>query len=447
MNETNPDLGNLFDFDFKIPKIEKKSASTLMEDKKNIKLKAQVFRQGHRLVYRTVMSFKDVKNSLTHSVEKPVENTELLHDIFTIKNRYLNRKNAEEIINYVLNNRGNFVLPSITVFTNKELEFEPFLTEEEKKKNHFNFNDPLALYRAIPEMGGVINGYVNIEKEKIVGNEGITFETGDGNHRVYSIHKICELIPERDHDGFFIGVDFYVEKSDDKIRNIFVNLNSGVKIDRSVYNLLNGQDALNSATRDLIGHGSNLYAIPHLNNNSDKYIGFDPVSTVGARSKAVFSFNMLRNVILYIALGSPDKYKQFEEEYPPGGVKYYNLLSDIADYLRVVFERTVPFEEIDQNLENVVELRQEYLCLSAAGIYVIAKIGFAGRKNELNMTQLAEAISRINWKREIKTKDENIVPNPLFLGGILGGNGNVSNTRTAIDTTTNNVLNLFNISI
>ena len=120
---------------------------------------------------------------------------------------------------------------------------------------------PHRVFEILEKFNGVIFGEVEIRDGILNGLEQIKFEIGDGNHRTYAIHKIDELFGE-DNQGFYISVDFYVEPDEEKVKDIFIDLNNQTPIDRSIYTLIRNKDSLFRTARELCGIKRKTYLVP-----------------------------------------------------------------------------------------------------------------------------------------------------------------------------------------
>ncbi|MBP3886673.1 MAG: hypothetical protein J6F30_03305, partial [Cellulosilyticum sp.] len=63
------------------------SYSTIVEKDEFYFIKAMIFRQSSRVVYRSVLSFWDVRNICKHTPVKPDDDKQILLNLNNIKNR------------------------------------------------------------------------------------------------------------------------------------------------------------------------------------------------------------------------------------------------------------------------------------------------------------------------------------------------------------------------
>lgn len=408
--------------------LEKKSDvkpyTTIITDGDFYYIKAMVFRQSSRIVYRSVLSFWDVVSLCEHTPVRPNDDKDIILDLNNIKNRYLEPKHGEEIVFYIKENIDDFILPNVTTIVNETLPIVYDINSE--KSIDININ------RELKENNGCIIAYLKINKD-------IKFRISDGNHRTYALHKLVEkkLINE-ELEGLYIGIDFYLETDKEKEKDIFVRLNTTKSIDSSVMALLDVKDLISYSVKSLLGVSDNYnYVVEHFYPEKTNYIGVDLVSDNIPKSNNTVSFNMIKNIISLLAFGIPNADKKFEERYRDDKLAYIKLMKKMADFLNYIFNHCEPFNKINLEEENIKELRKEYISMTGAGLYIIAQIGHVAIKyEEIDIIKVAEALCDLNWKREIEDSNGKLIANPNFVGGILSENMKISNNRTAISGTT-----------
>lgn len=404
-----------------------KPYTTILEDEDYYYIKAMVFRQSSRIVYRSVLSFWDVVNLCEHTQVRPKEDKDIILDLNNIKNRYLEPKHGEEIILYIKDNIDEFILPNVTTVINETLP----IVYDIKEKNSININ----INRELKENNGCITAYLKLDKN-------IKFKIADGNHRTYALHKLVDKkIINGEVEGLYIGIDFYLETDKEKEKDIFVKLNTTKSIDSSVLALLNVKDLISYAVKSLLGVSDNYnYIVEHFYPQKEKYIGVDLVSDNIPKTNNTVSFNMIKNIISLLAFGTVNGDKKFEEKYKNDKLSYIKFMKKVSEFLNFIFNNCEPFNKINIEKENITELRKEYISMTGAGLYIIAQIGHVAIKFEnIDILKVAEAICEIDWRREVLDENNKLIPNPIFSGGILSHNMKISNNRTAISTTTGKI--------
>ena len=401
-----------------------KPYTTMQEDNDYYYIKAMVFRQSSRIVYRAVLSFWDIVKLCEHTKIRPKDDKEVILDLNNIKNRYLKPKHGEEIVFYIRDNIDDFILPNVTTIVNETLPVVKDINDD--KTINIDIN------RELKENNGCISAYLKLNKD-------IKFKISDGNHRTYALYKLVDKkLINGEIEGLYIGIDFYLETDKEKEKDIFVRLNTTESIDSSVMILLNVKDLISYSVKSLLGVNDNYkYIVEHFYPKKDKYIGVDLVNDNISKSNNTVSFNMIKNIISLLAFGAQNEYKKFEERYKNDKLSYIKFMKKSSDFLNFVFNNCEPFNRINIEEGNIRELRKDYISMTGAGLYTIAQIGHVAIKfDNIDIIKVAEAICEIDWRREILDENNKLIPNPIFIGGILSNDMKVSNNRTAIKATT-----------
>lgn len=392
-------------------------------------LKVMIFRQSSRVVYRSVLSFWDVEKLCKHTLIKPEDDKKVLLNLNNIKNRYLEPKHGKEIILYVKNNIEDFILPNLTTVVDSTF-LVVYNVDDEKYIS-------TEIFKELKQNNGCIFAYIRIPKSTV-------FTISDGNHRTYAIHQLInDKILDNDIEGLYVGIDFYLEVDKEKEKQLFVTLNTNKSIDSSVMSLLKENDLISNATKSLLGILENYnYAVTALYPENKNYIGVDLVNDNVSKSNNTISFNMIKNMISILALDNLNGDKKFQEVYDNNKLEYIKLMKKISVFLNYIFTNCEPFNQIKDNLSNVKELREEYISMTGAGLYTIAKIGHIGVQYDgIDMEKLAEALCKLDWKRT-----DNGNTNKIFIGGILTNEGKISNNRTALNTTTEEIKKILKLT-
>lgn len=407
--------------------------STIISTDNNIYIKAMVYRQSSRIVYSTSLSFWDIAKLCEHTPKKPKDNVEILMSIDELKNRYLDPSHGNEISLYIKNNIDGFILPSLTTIVNKPFDV---IYDLENRDNIFAYN----IMDEISKSNGVLFCYIKLDKD-------IKFKISDGNHRTYAIHDLInsEEIDEY-MDGLYIGVDFYLETDKVKEKELFVNLNTNKPIDKNVTSILNYNSLMSKAAKSLIGKNNDnyVYMVPYLCDKENGYLGIDYTNSNITKTNNTLSFYIIKNIISYMIYGveRTDKIEQkFEQEYS-GTTSYKKNMRKISKFLTYIFKNLEPFNMINRDLSNVKNLREEYISMTGAGLYTIAKIGHIGIKyDEIDIEVIAEALCQLDWKRS----NDGIL-NPMFLGNILTNRGTISTSRGTLINSTEKVRHIIKLT-
>lgn len=403
--------------------------SNIIEKDGELYLKTLIFRQSSRIVYRSVLSFWDVRDLCKHTDVRPSVDEQVSLDIDNVKNRYLEKAHGTDIKKYIKDNIKDFIIPNLTTIINKPFDIAPNIGDE-------NFISS-EIFSEIEKNNGYLEGYIRLTDNK--------FYISDGNHRTFAIH---ELVNNNEVtgiiDGLYVGIDFYLETDIYKEKDIFVTLNTNKSIDPSVLGLLKNSDLLSNATKALLGIKENYqYEVKVLNSENKNYIGVDLVNDNVSKTNNTLSFNMIRNLISYIALDT-DNTKRFNEVFKDkvDSIEYINLMKKISIYLNYILKNCAPFNMINSDRSNVKALREQYVSMTGAGLYVIAKVGHIAIENdEIDIEKLAYALChQFDWRRETEQG-----VNSLFVGGILTSEGKIVNNRGALKSTTDNILSMFGL--
>lgn len=407
--------------------------STIISKDNSIYIKAMVYRQSSRIVYSTSLSFWDIAKLCEHTPEKPKDSVEILMSIDELKNRYLDPNHGREINLYIKNNIEGFILPSLTTIVNKPFDV---IYDLENNENIFSYN----IMEEISKSNGVLFCYIKLDKD-------IKFKISDGNHRTYAIH---DLINSKEidacMDGLYIGVDFYLETDKVKEKELFVNLNTNKPIDKNVTSILNYNSLMSKAAKSLIGKNNDnyVYMVPSLCDKEKGYLGIDYTNSIITKTNNTISFYMIQNIISYMIYGvekTPKVEQKFEQEYN-GTTSYMKNMKKISKFLSYIFKNLEPFNMITSDLSNVKSLREEYISMTGAGLYTIAKIGHIGiQYDEIDIESIAKALCKLDWKRT-----NGGVLNPIFLGNILTNKGTISTSRGTLTNSTEKVKQILKLT-
>ena len=363
-------------------------------------IKVMIFRQSSRVVYRAVLSFWDVERMCKHTSIKPKDDKQVLLTLNNIKNRYLEPNHGKEIKQYIKNNIEDYILPNLTAVVDSTF---PIVYSIDDNKTVTS-----EIFKELNKQKGCIFGFIKVPKDTV-------FTIADGNHRTYAIHELVNNgVIDTDIEGLYVGIDFYLEVDKQKEKQLFVTLNTNKSIDSSVMSLLKENDLISNATKSLLGIMEN-YKI---------------------------SFNIIKNIVSILAVDSLNGDKKFNEMYLNNKLEYMKFMKKASNFLNYIFNNCEPFNKIKSDQSNVKELREKYISMTGAGLYVIARIGHIGIKYDgIDMEKLAEALCKLEWRRVINNKK-----NTLFTGGILTSEGKISNNRTALNTTNEEIKKILKLT-
>lgn len=395
-----------------------------------VQIPAIVTQQGSRITYQANLMYRQITNLFDHTEEKPKNENKDIIDIRTLRNRYLRSDKVDEIVEYVENNLDSYILPPISAISHTPFAFQPYNHEEivnEMGEQYDLMKRPELIGEVIEHFDGMLQGLI------IFRESDFNVEILDGNHRVAAIHKL--VTKGRDFKALRIGVQIFIENDLERIRQAFVDMNTSTPIDKTIITLFSSRDALSLAAKELINPKS-PYVLEEFSKESPDYIGFDAINdNITRKSNAVLSLNMVKNMLVKFALGASGTPKKFNSVYSVKSTEYYQLVSDFSTYLKNIITTMEPFDEIkSMGPASVPELREQYISLTGAGLYLIANIGYHARKENEDMQTFPIKLSELNWKRIINNE-----ANPLFRSGILSETGKISNNRSSILSTLDSV--------
>lgn len=402
-----------------------------------------VTKQGNRVVYQLNLMFRQITNLLDHMpIKSAKEKNEYQDtDLIALRNRFVKAEKAQEIVQYVSENRDSYILPPISAVTEHLFPFLPYNHLEVKERLGEEYDlvqRPELIGEVLDEFDGILQGMV-IMKES-------DFQIGimDGNHRTASIHQLTTL--GKEYKNMRIGLQIFHESDEDRQKQAFVDLNTSTPIDKTLLTLFGNRDPLSVAAKESIGENP-LYVIDEFNIDSNQYIGFDMINdSVSKSGNAVLTLNMVKNMLVRFALGESGTKKKFDKMYPPGSSGYDRLLREFKEYLQLIFQKVEPFMKIKQAGVHIVPtLRESSVSLSGAGLYILANMGYLARESTLGYEEVATRLGQLEWKREVLTPNGKEY-NPLFRSGILNESGNISNNRSAHVSTLRAVMNAIGMS-
>ena len=184
------------------------------------------------------------------------------------------------------------------------------------------------------------------------------------------------------------------------------------------------------------------YVVEAFYPENSNYIGVDLVNDNVSKTTNTISFNIIKNIVSILAVDSLNGDKKFNEMYLNNKLEYMKFMKKASNFLNYIFNNCEPFNKIKSDQSNVKELREKYISMTGAGLYVIARIGHIGIKYDgIDMEKLAEALCKLEWRRVINNKK-----NTLFTGGILTSEGKISNNRTALNTTNEEIKKILKLT-
>lgn len=409
----------------------------------SVKIPGIVYAQGDRIVYSTSFSFELASHLETSDFRDSTSEGLTVSDILDLENRYLNRPAVNELVTYAKENKHNYILPAITLNSEKFFKITPIAPSLEKineirGEEISDVQLRYSLHDILSEVGGQLGVIIEIPYSYFASQGDVKplITVADGNHRCKMIEILMSESPESIEEwrNAQIGVTIFVEPNKNERKKNFVLLNSSTPVQSSVKGLFMQNDILSEAVKHLAGlrEDNSRFFIKQLNDfDVTKNIGFEPVDNVGANSKKVLSFNILKNMVAIMGTNSQNP-KSFTKKYSTNTLEeldiYRKLLADCKTFFEHIFDLVEPFKLVQGNLDRIPELKKSYLSLSGAGLYVIAHVGHECRELGYNLSEVARILAQLDWHK----LDGSGVSNSFFEGTIVSSDGGISNTRVAI---------------
>ena len=363
----------------------------------SIQIPALKYKSGNRIWYAVTIPYKTLGKFIQTSALKK-KNQEIIKS--EIKNRFLDRKHKNEIIDY-LKTEKEFTLPPITLVSYEELEFIPY-----------SFGGRKVDEKTVLENNGSIAGVILLPID-------YEFECLDGNHRTAAIRDLANGEPE-----YIVGSSMLLnivhENNPKKIRQDFVDVNKNAKQTTSSINtLFNTRDPLSNLVVDLIDD------IPYLKERTELLS-----TSVSKLSKDLYTINNIKNAVIEImgfnsqSVKSDKITSQLSQE--------VGLAQETIDKAQLFFKSLSNNQAIKSCLETPEEtpdIRAHSLITTGTGIIIATRVaGYIFSKVEDNEDlhgELNKLIS-LDWSRS----------NPIFAGKVVVSDHKILNSRDAISSAT-----------
>lgn len=358
----------------------------------SIHLPALKYISGERIWYAVTIPYKTLGKFIQTSALKKKNQAIIKSEI---KNRFLDRKHKEEIINYIKAER-EFTIPPITLVSYEKLDFRAYsfggieTNEEEILEN-------------VGSLAGVIVLPIDYE-----------FECLDGNHRTAAIRDLANTDPEY-IAGSNMLLNIVHDNRPKKIRQDFVDVNKNAKPTTSSINtLFNTRDSLSNIVVDLIEETTYLKETTELLSTS-----------VSKNSKDLYTINNIKNAVTEI-LGFNSQSVKSE--------KVSAKLKIDPEFINIAKERSRSFFNVLKQNEYIAkclderdqtpDIRSRTLIITGTGIIIISRIAsyiFSAFDEQAQPKEFNRLIN-IDWSRA----------NPLFAGKVIVDGQKILNSRDSI---------------
>jgi DNA sulfur modification protein DndB len=288
--------------------------------------------------------------------------------------RTLNKARIPDMVNYIVNNLGDYTFSSITASIDGDVKFTP--------AENVGMNSRVGTLLVPMDSKFVVN---------------------DGQHRRAAIEKALELNPELGHET--ISVVFYIDRGLKRSQQMFADLNkNAVKPTTSLSIFYNHRDQF---SRELI---SLMKKVPIFSGGLTEV----EKTSISNRSNKVFTLNSLYNSTKDL-LGKKGKTPEINSHEKNEAIEFWNeVYQHNKEWKEIVSEEMTPFH-----------LRETYI--SGTGI-ILHSLGIMGNKLMKRYPKKwrvkLEGLDNINWRKN----------NPEW-EGIAMINGRVSKSRDFLNKT------------
>ena len=359
-----------------------------------IQIPALKYMSGGRVWFAATIPYRTLGKFIQTSAVKQKNQKVINKDI---KNRFLDKKHKDEIVDYLKTER-EFTLPPITLVSYDKLDFRPY-----------NFKDQSIDEEAILSNGGSVVGVIVLPID-------YEFECLDGNHRTAAIRELANEDPHY-IQGSNMLLSIVHEDRPKKIRQDFVDVNKNAKPTTSSINtLFNTRDPISNLVVDLVEE------IDYLNKTTERLS-----TSVSKLSKDIYTINNIKNAVIEVAGFNSQASKS---------TKLVESLEDVEKEKELRQNASLFFENLRKNTaiatciespEKIVDVRQNSVITTGTGIIVASRVAgfiFASFNNKEKQGEELQKLFSLDWSRS----------NPIFEGNIIL-NQKVLNSRDAIAAT------------
>ncbi|MFP3888052.1 DNA sulfur modification protein DndB [Priestia filamentosa] len=369
-----------------------------------INLPALKYKSGDRIWYAITIPYRALGKFIQTSSTKKRNQESIKSEI---RNRFLDPTHKNEIKNYILE-EPQFTIPPVTLVSYDALDFRPYSFPDENQEQQDNRFD------SVGSIAGVVVLPIDYE-----------FECLDGNHRTVAIRELANEVPEAVVDSNML-LNIVYEQNPRKIRQDFVDVNKNAKqTSSSINTLFNTRDKTSGLVVDVIEE------LDYLDETTELL-----ATSVSKNSKDIYTINNIKNVVVEIAGFNSQSTK---------AEKVSTLLRNDQHFENEVKKKTLLFfkelrynkfiEECLSNKDKTPEIRNTSLITSGTGVIVAARVGsfILNNFNTENgqARQELQNLFHLNWSRTSE----------IFQGSIIGAGQKILNSRDAIASATQAVMN------
>jgi len=257
--------------------------------------------------------------------------------------RKLNKSRLPEIANYLIENRNNYTLSSLTASIDGDTIFEPV--------NEFN-----------PNMGTL---KISMDARLLI---------NDGQHRRAAIEEAISSVPELGHDH--ISVVFFLDNGLEQSQQMFADLNKhAVRPSPSLSTLYDQREELSIAAKKIM-NGVKVFSVL---TETEK-------TSISNRSIKLFTLSSIKNATKYLL--NKGKNEPISSDEINQAIEFWKVVTEQITDWQVAYYRNV----------NSSELRENFIHAHAVFLQAMGIVGACVLNNKHKLLKLNN-LSSIDWSR------------------------------------------------
>lgn len=262
--------------------------------------------------------------------------------------RTLNKNRIPEIANYLVENRDEYTLSSLTASINGEVEFEKISDE--------GFSQNMGVLKISMDSQILLN---------------------DGQHRRAAIEEAIKENPELGHDQ--ISVVFFIDEGLERSQQMFADLNKhAVRPSTSIATLYDHREALSNLARHVM---TNVKVFSRLTEVER--------ASISNRSTKLFTLSSIKNASQ--TLLSKKKNEEITESEAQLTVEFWQAVCDVMEDWKLASERKL----------QPAELRSEFIHAHGLALHAIGLVGSEFLTDKSAWSKL-KGLNEIDWSRQNK---------------------------------------------
>lgn len=262
--------------------------------------------------------------------------------------RTLNKNRIPEIANYLVENRDEYTLSSLTASINGEVEFEKISDE--------GFSQNMGVLKISMDSQILLN---------------------DGQHRRAAIEEAIKELPELGHDQ--ISVVFFIDEGLERSQQMFADLNKhAVRPSTSIATLYDHREALSNLARHIM---TNVKVFSRLTDVEK--------ASISNRSTKLFTLSSIKSASQ--TLLSKKKNEEITEAEAQLAVEFWQAVCEVMEDWKLASERKL----------QPAELRSEFIHAHGLALHAIGLVGSEFLVDRSAWSKL-KGLNEIDWSRQNK---------------------------------------------